>query len=722
MATPRKAANKVGSKLRLTRGVYRVVLASGEDAFDVQDGTGRERMSARVYDEQEARALKRYWKTERAAGRPRMSRAEWQAMSSAPTTPGNAPPPSDTAEVRRYDTATKFILAEVKRRQRKRKNGGPGEATKGNTLIRFFADHGRADKPFRDNDSDFGDLLPQWLEDANYDRPTAATIIRFAEDVSRRAVKKQVCDQAVFEDLEPNRHDNMPAVGRRGRPRATAEPRPWNPPQVAAIARTLRRVYLMPFWILLLAGLRRAEVLGLMNADVDEQRCELVISKQRQGSPRAGTTAPKSTAGNRRIPVAGLLMKALVAYRLRMHGPRPDDPAEAEEWDTTFLIVGVMGNAMHGTSLANAVRKSCDALGLDFAHLGYNIAPLHSLRKTLGSVLQGGGTGLSGPAISVSVGHGHGRTNGLTAAARVTRGAYGLPLERDLTAIANYVDEWCRAELLPLLGTDDLLAPHGVDEPMTLAAAATELDCTEDSVRQAATDGLLTVQQSNFTGPLAERTVLFDAAEVRRLLADRTRAASDTYCTSEVMELLSIGRDGVDALAAAGGIVRVRADTRWRNGHGAGKVLPGGGTRYRKQEVDDLRAKFADRAEKIRRSLTVSETAELLVCSPDAVRKLVDAGELEAWRDAFVRDRRYIDPRSAMAYRATKAAITPLKAAEHTGVPLKQISIWYKTGQLETRELSAGHGFVILVLLEQVEHLAHRWHERRANATDGRVS
>lgn len=722
MATSRKAADKTGSKSTLTRGVYRVVLATDEIAFDVQDGTGRERMSARVYDEEEACALKRYWKAEREAGRQRMTRTEWQAMSTARVGHLDAAAPNDTPDQVRRDTPRQFILAEVKLRQRKRKNGGPGQATNGNILIRFFEDHGRADKPFRDNDSDFGDTLPQWLEDENYERVTAVQIIRFAEEMSRRAVKKQVCARAVFEDLEPNRHDKMPAFGRRGRPRATSEPRPWSPAQLVAIARTLRAVYLMAFWILLLAGLRRSEVLGLMNADVDEKRCELVISRQRRGSPRAGTTDPKSTAGSRRLPVARLLMKALVAYRLAMHGQRPDDPVEAAKWDTTFLIVGVKGNAMDGTSLGHAVRDGCDAIGLDFDHLGYNFSPLHMLRKTLGSVLQSGGTGLSGPAISVYLGHGHARTDGLSAAARVTQDAYGLPLVRDLTAIADYVDEWCKAELLPLLGSDDLLAPHGIGEPMALSAAATELGCTEELVMQAVSEGLLTAQQSNFTGPLAGRTVLFDAAAVRALLADRTRAASDTYCTSEVMEILGIGRDGVEALAAAGNIVRLRADTRWRNGHGEGRVLPGGGTRYRKQEVDDLRASFADRSERIRRSLTVAETAELLVCSPDTVRRLVDAGELEAWRDAFVRDRRYIDPRSATAYRATKAAITPIKAAEHTGVPLKQISIWYKTGQLQTRELSAGRGVVMLVLLEQVEQLADRWHERRASATDSRVN
>jgi integrase len=69
----------------------------------------------------------------------------------------------------------------------------------------------------------------------------------------------------------------------------------------------------------LYAGLRRGELMALRHEDIDLKAG--VIRVERAYDPRAGVyVAPKSRAGVRRVPIAGLLREHLIAHRLRSGG------------------------------------------------------------------------------------------------------------------------------------------------------------------------------------------------------------------------------------------------------------------------------------------------------------------------------------------------------------------------------------------------------------------
>ena len=70
-------------------------------------------------------------------------------------------------------------------------------------------------------------------------------------------------------------------------------------------------------WLLgICCGLRRGEIMGLMWTDVDLPRCMIHVQHQRIAiDGRTLTTAPKTAAGRRDVPIAGMVADALRASR-----------------------------------------------------------------------------------------------------------------------------------------------------------------------------------------------------------------------------------------------------------------------------------------------------------------------------------------------------------------------------------------------------------------------
>jgi len=65
----------------------------------------------------------------------------------------------------------------------------------------------------------------------------------------------------------------------------------------------------------LYAGLRRGELMALRWEDVDLQKNLITVA--RSWDVKAGPIEPKSHAGRRSVPIAGVLREHLIAYQLR---------------------------------------------------------------------------------------------------------------------------------------------------------------------------------------------------------------------------------------------------------------------------------------------------------------------------------------------------------------------------------------------------------------------
>ena len=233
-----------------------------------------------------------------------------------------------------------------------------------------------------------------------------------------------------------------------------------------------------------------------------------------------------------------------------------------------------------------------------------------------------------------------------------TRSAYFKALAERF-AIADFLESWLNAEVLPLLGTEDLLENSALDDAISTGEAARRLTSagtvsTEQDVLALVAAGVLRSAKINHTGALARQVVFVSAADVDEMLNEELAASADVYNASEVADLLSTDHRGVYRLAAQGLIVEVTTNPRARlPRHGnRGGALRGGGRLFDKAQVDTLAERWAEDLDKRRRWYTVGEAASVLGCSTSTVRRMGDFGVLEIWRDPGSCSDRRVAPES----------------------------------------------------------------------------
>ncbi|MHB1554423.1 MAG: helix-turn-helix domain-containing protein [Acidimicrobiales bacterium] len=527
--------------------------------------------------------------------------------------------------------------------------------------------------------------LRDWLHAENCTRRTQGEWLRIARALWIEGQQHRYVIDNPFEQLHAKKAD-LPRFDRMGRDRTREEAPPWTATQLVAIARCLRPAYVLAFWICVLVGNRRSEGFGIRLRDWVAKRPWLSIEHQRIASPDKGASSPKTPDGERRLPMPPSLAKAIDRYIAEVHGPEPVDAREREAWLDRYLLVGVQGGPMNPSSLCDNVRDACEALGLD--RLG-RFQPLHHLRKTAGTLLQGALGVLRGAAVSHWLGHKVGMPEGTAPASSMTRGPYNLVKTDDVEKIADFLEGWLRDEVFPMLGSDDLLDVCPIDDGISIEETTRRLSCTGSittatDVLELVQCGVLRAAHVDHTGPIEHQLMLISAADVDELLNERLLAAASTYNASEVAELLLTDHRGVYRLAEQGLIREVTINPRARRArHGnRGGALHGGGRHFERVGVDSLVARWEDRLYKLRHWYTIGEAAELLGCSAGTVRRSADRGTLEMWRDeGSFRFERLISPESVE--RALKDRdITIAEAAQRIGESRIVIRAFLKHGDL----------------------------------------
>lgn len=133
------------------------------------------------------------------------------------------------------------------------------------------------------------------------------------------------------------------------------------------------------------AGLRRGELMALRWSDVDLEANELHV--ERSFDPKDGVfVEPKSRAGRRRVPIAAVLRRRLLALKIASRRPSPD-----------ALVFGDTPERPYGyIPLMNRTRSAWTAAKL--APVG-----LHAARHTAASVMIAAGVNVK--ALSTFMGH-----------------------------------------------------------------------------------------------------------------------------------------------------------------------------------------------------------------------------------------------------------------------------------------------------------------------------
>jgi integrase len=678
----------------LERGV-RVRRIGETYKYEVTDGTGANRMTAVFDDAVDANEYKRYLRACRTAPeileRPTADR--WLAARH-----GGPPLPA-------LGTAAEDPLTLIQAIGREFDECGFGKSrerrrTHLRRLARWAIAMDIATMPTREVDIAIARKLPLWLLTENHGVGDAKQTVRMMSKVWTRLVADDDASKNPFEALDMYDRSDLPPVDRRGRRRDARPVRAYTPAEVAAIALLLPTRYRYPFWLFIATGARRSEVFGLRLGDWDDDEAFFTITTQRQASPAKGDSTTKTAAGERDVPPPDHVCEATRRYIAAKHPPRPDDTTQLAEWRKRYLIVGDKTDAMSQQAFSENLCQVYAKLGLDYDHLGGYLKPIHHLRATLATWAQGVPSSvLERWIISAVMGHdlpdGTAPVTRSSAYHRYPRASL-LPYRHAMNAIFE--------EIAALLGNPDLLAGLDVTHPMTIVDAANITKLTTEEITEAVRQGALRPTRATVNG---RRMVVFERDEVLEYRRQVVRATLDTYSGAEVVAMLQIHHTTLDRMLREGTLTNVALERRHWTGGGQGLILPGGGRRFPKAEVDAIVAAQADRLQRRRTWHSIGEAAALLGCSRDTVRRLADAGTLERWIDPLsYRNERFVSPDSVERYRQAHRTISVRSAAEQLGVSALHVSALIKTGVLRRAQGYGEQRFTRHVLLADVERYA----------------
>jgi len=184
---------------------------------------------------------------------------------------------------------------------------------------------------------------------------TAQQVFGLLKAAYRRAMRYDMVDRSPLDRAEPVRHK-------------AAQTRCWTTAQAARFLEATRDSSYHAAWVLMLCcGLRRGEVLGLQKQDIDFDRMEIRIERQRiRIHGELIETAPKSESSCTAIP-----MDAAVAARL-----------------AAVARFRRCGEYLYPFATPDSLRR---ALQRDTVRAGLPRITLHGLRHTFGAVATGHG-------------------------------------------------------------------------------------------------------------------------------------------------------------------------------------------------------------------------------------------------------------------------------------------------------------------------------------------
>lgn len=526
-----------------------------------------------------------------------------------------------------------------------------------------------------------------WLYNMNYSLESQKEMLSQMDQFWDLALARHMVWTNVFKQQAPIA-DPLPQYNRNGEDRYLGDAPAWTAAQIVATARLLRPVYLLVFWLCVSLGFRRSEPFGIRLGDWNADSLDLFIGKQRRGSPRQGLTDTKVANSRRPLPVPRVIGSMINQYISEMHPPRPTDPAGIRQWEKRLLIVGVHGGPMDPSSFVAAVRNAGIQVGLRPEWLGA-FRPVHHLRKTIGGFLQNQIGVVTPRAASVILRHRIEAVDQTGRAARTSDVFYNPIVLSELTVAIEQIDRWLLEQVVPLLGTDDLLHPTTFDDPISMGDAVEMLSTVgepknADYVVALIGAGDIEATKVNHTNSEDEQEPVVSRKSVQQVLAELMREEQATYSAQEVGRLLNVVHARVYSMAEMGLFSEVERRSCWVAGPHQSGSLPGGGRRYSKDEVHRFIENNGEWMTRTKNWLKPGEVAERLGVSIDTVRRRGKSGELEVWIDPYSKGRDfYYSLDSVEKYRNKFHEVSFSEAAEMLGLKVTTVRLMAKFGDLE---------------------------------------
>lgn len=407
----------------------------------------------------------------------------------------------------------------------------------------------------RDADSQvrLGDMPLPSVSGADVDK--WATVLRSEGGFSRSTIKmwanigKMIYDYAGNKLVPPLVTGNpfkdvkIPKAGLERRRRATKRRRYWTLVEIDRVARNVHQAYRIVVWLAALVGLRRSEIFGLKNADINFTEKLIHVRRQRMGQKvkptKRTSTADGIPASEDDVPVGPLILDVCARYMVIYHGPDPDPDA--------WFVVGPSGKPQHdkGAAMATNLRSALRRCQLSFEDEGFD-ALLHHMRACFNGLLDR--CGITGPNRSRLMRH-----EIHTDAAKVTDLHYTLRDDPAVREATDRLDEYVTQTLGNKLFLED---EEVAERRYTIAEAAEVLGKARHHVVNAIRSGHLA------TVPMFERSgrPVYGIPE-EELISYQRRVATATATVSWVKscEILGVSEPTLERLFAEGAIKGERA-------------------------------------------------------------------------------------------------------------------------------------------------------------------
>ena len=616
--------------------------------WEVTDGTGPLRVTAWFSDVDDANAYKLLCLNARRANRERPTREDFLLTTA-------------TTQLRQRSGVTLLEVVELAVASKIRAYPRSKERYEsyGRSLVNVLVQNGvDVNRSKRQHPGDLGDQTLDALRRASYCRADSQTMLRLLDDGFARMVRAGRTDRNPFERIKAEGVFGT-RRSRWGRPAPSLDEH-----QAVALMFLIPITYRLPYLTLLLTGMRHAELHGLRLEDVNTELGIVTIRGQRGGSSSTATTSTKTPAGRRTIPLVPWLVDEFDRYIAKHHGERPGEPAEQEAWLRRFLFMGTQNGPMDPNTLTDQIGAARRIVKLGPEDLHADVKPCHDLRSTFVTWCKRHHE-LGGAVLSRYVGHetdsGRSETD-YRPAARIT-GRYDRPVAASLHAFRDDLQRLVVGPLESLLAGRNPLGDTEPEDPLTLSSTATLLDTSIEHVLELVIDGELTAFRAPPGGGDAP---VFDRAEVAAAVRADVARSIGSLPSTVVCRRLSISVERLEELVAQGRLrFEACSGTARTSRVGVKGKVAGGGRRIERQLVESLEYEWRERLLRVRVWPTVGEAAAVLSCSTATVRRLVDSGDLPAWRDPENgRNERRIDPVAMEGLRRAVESIPTEQAAE----------------------------------------------------------
>lgn len=680
---PASSARLARSRGRQKQSVPLRGVRTHGSGWEVTDGTGTGRLTAWFSNVDDANAYKLLCLNARRSHRERPTREDFLVTTAT------------TSYRQRSGVALREIVevgvkAKITAYPRSRER----YESYGRSLIAVLSEAGiDVHRSRRQHAGDLGDQTVDALRRANYCRADSQTMLRLLDDGFARMIRAGRTDRNPFERIKAEGVFGT-RRSRWGRPAPALDEH-----QAIAILFLLPRSYRLAYLSMLLTGMRHAELLGLRLEDVNTELGIVTIRGQRSGSSATATKTTKTPAGRRTIPLVPWLVEELHRYIEQQHGERPTASESVEPWLQRFLFTGTQNGPMDPNTLTDQISSVRRTLKLGPEDLHADVKPCHDLRSTFVTWCNRHHE-LGGAVLSKYVGHetdaGRGETD-YRPAARIT-GRYDRPVSATLFTFRDSIQRLIVAPFEALMNGRNPLGDGEPAEPLNLEDVAVLLETSSDHVLELVLYGELTAFPAN---PGSGRGPVFERSEVAAAIRAEVARSMGSLPSTTVCRMLSISVDRLDELILEGRLILDPTSTSSRASRAGvkGKVA-GGGRRIGRESVLALEDVWQERLHRVRVWPTVGEAAAVLRCSTATVRRMVDGGDLPAWRDPENgRNERRIDPVPLEALRRTVTTISTEQASRSLRVDRKVL-------EYHLRQLRDGRtGSIRVVSLAELRQL-----------------